>query len=167
MEQKDMINKFDRLYNKMSVSNKPKYMHIFGNTMKCMMEDMVEWKPEIAKEYLDRLEAIDWCNYLSRKEAINIVDGMEPKGGWDVPDWEKMMESHDLCSEDEPHYNKWALYVAMNMIYSDSGSTIAKIAGHTLADIPEDELFSAVYMLALDKLKDKDGMFDIRRYFHV
>lgn len=167
MEQKDIMNKFGRLYNKMSVSNKPRYMHIFGETMRCMMEDMVDWKPEVAKEYLDKLEAIDWRNYLSKKEAMEIVDGMEPKGGWSISEWEKLMDAHDACLEDSPYYNKWAMYVTMNMIYSDSGSTIAKIAGHTLSDIPKEELFDAIHMLALDKLKDKDGMFDIRSYFHV
>lgn len=167
MEQHEIMKEFDRLYGKMSVSGKPRYMHIFGETIRCMMEDMMDWKPEVAKEYLEKLEAIDWCNYLSKKEAVEIVDNMEPKGGWNMSDWEKMMASHDFCIEDEPHYNKWAMYVTMNMIYSDSGSTLAKILGHTLSDIPQEELFSAIYMLALDKLKDKDGMFDIRSYFHV
>lgn len=167
MEQKDIMNKFNRLYSRMSTSNKPRYIHIFGETMRCMMEDMVGWNPEAVKEYLDKLEAIDWCNYLSKKEAMEIVDGMEPKGAWNISDWMKLMDSNSLCLEDEPHYNKWALHVTMNMIYSDSGSTIAKIAGHTLSDISEKELFSAIYMLALDKLRDKDGMFDIRSYFHV
>lgn len=162
-----MMNKFSRLYSKMSASHKPKYMQIFGETMRCMMEDMVDWKPDVAREYLDKLEAIDWCNYLSKKEALAIVNGMEPKGYWDVSEWEKWMESQETSKEDAPHYNKWALYTAMNMVYSDSGSTIAKITGHTLSDMPKEELFSAIHLLALDKLKDKDGMFDIRSYFHV
>lgn len=55
----------------------------------------------------------------------------------------------------------------MNMIYSDSMETIAKIKGKALENLSEEEIFIAVYMLALDKLKDKDGMFNIRAYFHV
>lgn len=167
MEQKEMMNEFSRLYNKMSTSNKPKYMHIFGETMRCMMENMVEWKPEVAKEYLDKLEAIEWRNYLSKKEAVAIVNGMEPKGGWDVTDWKKHLETLGKSEEESPYYNKWALYAAMNMIYSDSSNSIAKIIGKPLAEIPHEELFTDIHLLALDKLKDKDGMFDIRAYFHI
>lgn len=167
MEQKDMINKFDRLYSKLTSSGNTKYMHIFGNTMRCMIVDTIERKPEVAKEYLDKLEAIDWCNYLSRKEAVAIVESMEPKGGWDIQEWKKYMESQGMQEEYSPYFNKWALYTAMNMVYSDSSNTIARIMGKSLEEISKEELFTAVYLLALDKLEDKDGMFDIRTYFHV
>lgn len=165
MEQKEMMNAFKRLYGKMATSNEPRYMQVFGSTMECMMRDMLELRPDIAQEYLDKLEAIEWYNYLSKKEAINIVNSMNPKGGWDVSEWERYVESHDIREEDSPYYNKWALYVAMNMIYSDSSTSIAKIAGKT--EMTEDEMFTAIHLLALDKLKDKDGMFNIRTYFHV
>ena len=59
------------------------------------------------------------------------------------------------------------MYVAMNMIYSDSAHSIAKIAGKSLSEMSKEDLFKAIHLLALDKLKDKDGMFDIRAYFHV
>ena len=55
----------------------------------------------------------------------------------------------------------------MNMIYSDSAKSVAVIAGKTLEDMPKDELFSDIHMLALDKLEDKDGVFDVRAYFNV
>lgn len=167
MEQKEIMNNFDRLYNKMITSNEPRYMQVFGNTMKCMMKDIAEWKPEVAQEYLSKLEAVDWCNYLSKKEAVSIANGMNPKGGWDISEWESMATTQEARVEDIPYYNKWALYVAMNMIYSDSVETIAKIAGKTLSNMTNEEMFTAIYLLALDKLKDKDGMFDIRSYFHV
>lgn len=167
MERNEIMNSFDRLYSKMSVSNEPKYMHIFGDTMRCMMKDMVDWKPEVALEYLDKLEAINWHNYLSRKEAVTIVEKMNPRGGWNITEWENNMESQKLCDEEMPYYNKWAMYVAMNMVYSDSASTIAKLKGKALSGIPKEELLESIHLLALDKLKDKDGMFDIRSYFHV
>ena len=162
-----MMNGFDRLYRKMAASSDPRYMQVFSNTMKCMMEDMITLRPDVAQEYLDKLEAIEWHNYLSRKEAASIVSNMTPSGGWDITEWETMMAAHDLCMEEEPYYNKWAMYVAMSMIYSDSAKTVATIAGKTMTDITSDELFKDIYLLALDKLKDKDGMFDIRAYFHV
>ena len=167
MEQIEIMNNFERLYNKMATSHEPKYMQVFGNTMRCMMKDAAAWKPELAQEYLDKLEAIEWCNYLSKKEASAIVGNMDPKAKWDMQEWESMMNAHKERTCDTPYYNKWALYVAMNMIYSDSAESIAKIAGKTLSDISKEEMFNAIHMLALDKLKDKDGVFNIRSYFQV
>lgn len=98
---------------------------------------------------------------------MTIVGNMNPKGGWDSTEWEKVMESLGLRLEDKPYYNKWALFVTMNMIYSDSAKSVAVIAGKTLEDMPNDELFSDIHMLALDKLEDKDRVFDVREYFDV
>ena len=162
-----MMSEFSSLYGMMANSGKPEYMHTFGEVMKCMMKDMVALKPDLAQEYLGKLCSIKWNNYLTKKEAMTIVSGMNPKGGWDYAEWEKMMEKLDARMEDTPYYNRYALFVAMNMVFSDSATSIAVIAGKTLEEIPEDELFADVHMLALDKLEDKDGMFDIREYFHV
>jgi hypothetical protein len=53
------------------------------------------------------------------------------------------------------------------MIYSDSSSSIhaiMKMAGGT-EEVSDKDFFAAVHMLALDKLKDADGVFDVRKYF--
>ena len=142
-------------------------MSIFGGVMKCMMKDIADWRPDVAQEYIDRLEAINWHNYLSKKEATQIVSDMEPEGGWNTSEWESCMKSQGICLEEEPYYNKWAMYTAMNMVYSDSIKTIAKIAGKPLTEMSQEERFNAVHLLALDKLKDKDGVFNVRKYFGV
>ena len=68
--------------------------------------------------------------------------------------------------EDKPYYNDYALYVAMNQVVSDHGCTIAKILGkESVKDIDTDNLVKYAYNLALDLLKDKDGVYDIREYF--
>ena len=162
-----MMGEFNSLFGMMATSNKPEYMRTFGEVMKCMMKDMVAMKPELAQEYLGKLCSIKWNNYLTKKEAMSIVSEMNPKGGWDYSEWEKTMDKLDARMEDTPYYNRYALFVTMNMIFSDSANTIAVIAGKTLEDIPNDEMFAGVHMLALDKLEDKDGNFDIREYFHV
>ncbi len=167
MEQNEIMKAFERLYNKMVTSKEPKYMSIFGGVMKCMMKDIADWRPDVAQEYIDRLEAINWYNYLSKKEATQIVSGMEPEGGWNTSEWESCMKSQGICLEEEPYYNKWAMYTAMNMVYSDSIKTIAKIAGKSLTEMSQEERFNAVHLLALDKLKDKDGVFNVRKYFGV
>ena len=167
MEQKEMMSEFSSLYGIMATSRKPEYMHTFGEVMKCMMKDIMVLKPDWAQEYLGKLCSIKWNNYLTQKEAIAIASEMNPNGGWDFPDWKKNMESQDIKMEDAPCYNKYALFVTMNMIFSDSANTIAAIAGKTLQDISKEEMFTGVHMLALDKLEDKDGKFSIRDYFHV
>ena len=58
MEAKEIMSKFDELYGIMVSSTNVKYMHIFGNTMSCMMKDMAAKHPELAQEYLDKLCAI-------------------------------------------------------------------------------------------------------------
>ena len=52
--------------------------------MRCMMKDMAAKHPELAQEYLDKLCAIKWKNYLTKKEASEIVNGMNPPATWDM-----------------------------------------------------------------------------------
>lgn len=161
-----LIDTFNKLYDNMVASKDPRKMSIFGGTMKCMMQDIINWKPEIAQEYLDKLEAINWCNYVSKKEATTIVNNMTPKGGWSIMEWESYMNSYNFRMEERPYYNEWALYTTMNMIYSDSSESLMKLLNITGTFNTED-LFKAIYTLALDKLKDIDGMFNLRYYFHL
>lgn len=80
--------------------------------------------------------------------------------------WLDEMEKLGLCMEDKPYYNDYALYIAMNQVISDHGETIVAIKGEkSLSDINEDELVRYAYKLALDLLKDKDGVYNIREYF--
>lgn len=80
MEQKEIMSKFDELYQKMATSGEQKYMNVFGDTMKRMMSDMVELKPELAKEYFDRLCSINWDNYLTKKRGYQYRVSDESKG---------------------------------------------------------------------------------------
>lgn len=69
MEAKDIMSKFDELYGMMASSTNVKYMRTFGDTMRCMMKDMASKHPELAQEYVEKLCAIKWKNYLTKKEA--------------------------------------------------------------------------------------------------
>ena len=54
----------------------------------------------------------------------------------------------------------------MNQVISDHGETIAMIKGEkSLSDVNKEELVEYAYKLALDLLKDKDGVYNIREYF--
>ena len=64
MEAKEIMSKFDELYGMMASSTNVKYMHVFGDTMRCMMHDMAAKHQELAQEYLEKLCAIKRTNYL-------------------------------------------------------------------------------------------------------
>lgn len=155
-----MKKEFYALYDMMAISNKVEFMHIFGKVHKEMMGWFIQNKPELAQEWLDKLEAIRWKNYLSPSEAEKIVSEMKPQAPWTREQWNVAMEKSGLEKEERPCYNKCALYVTMNMIMSDSSATLTKFIGNG-------DLFKFVHALSVDKLKDEDGRFKIREYFGV
>lgn len=160
-----MKQKFDELYNYMASSNKVEYMRAFGIVQHEMMDWMIANKPELAQEWIEKLCAIKWDNYLTTKEAEKIVASMNPKAPWARDVWKQAMDSLGFAKEEEPCYNSCALWVVMNMVYSDSANSIAAIIGHPLADIPAEQMIKAVHALAVDKLKDADKRFSVRSYF--
>ena len=160
MTQEEMKKEFDVLYNMMANSDKVENMHTFGQVLKEQFEWFVANKPELAQEWLWKLESIKWKNYLTPKEADKIVAEMNPKAPWTREQWKATMEQHGYDLEKDPCYNQYALYATMEMIMSDSSETLKKyVAG--------DKMFDAVYELAVDKLTDKDEQFDIRRYWNL
>ncbi len=166
MDAKEMKEKFESLYNTMANSHNQKYMVIFGETMKAMMDSLIETDPEMAGEFIERLSAIKWFNFLTKKEAMGIVGNMEPAPHWDLDAWQQAMTEQDLPMEECPYYNDYALFVAMNQVVSDHGRTVAYIKGlESVKDIDHIELVKYAYKLAIDLLKDKDGVYDIREYF--
>ena len=140
------------------MSKDPKNMKIFGEVMNEMMAWLIANKPEAAEEWIWKLESVKWKNYLSPKEADKIVAAMEPKAPWTREQWRDEMANHGFELEEWPCYNKCAVYVTMNMIMSDSSSTLARY-------VEEEDMFDIVHDLALDKLKDSDGKFSVRKYF--
>jgi len=155
-----MRSEFHSLYDMMASSQNVAFMHVFGMVHKEMMEWFIQNKPELAQEWLEKLESIKWKNYLTAKEAEKIVAGMEPKAPWSRDQWKAEMARHGFELEKEPCYNRCALWVAMNMIMSDSATTLGRY-------VDEESMFQLVHDLAVDKLTDKDAVFDIRRYFKL
>ena len=162
-----MKEEFLKLYDYIINSENPEKMHVLGQVVKSMMNRFIESYPQWAREYLDTLQAVKWCNYVTQKEAELIVSNMVPKPVWTRTAWEGMMTNLGYPWEDEPHYNSEALYVTMQMICSDSGDTLMDIMGIQDLNGNRDKFFKAVYKLALNKLTDKDKMFNIRRYFNL
>lgn len=160
MTQEEMRQKFAVLYEMMASSKDVSYMRVFGIVHKEMMEWMIVNKPELAQEWLEKLESIAWKNYLTQKEAEKVTSMMDPKAPWTREQWKQAMDQHGYALEKSPGYNSGALFVTMNMIMSDSSATLSKY-------IDSSNMFKAVHDLAVDKLTDKDGAFDVRTYFRL
>jgi len=166
MTAEEMKNEFYALYNMMANSHEVAYMRTFGNVHKEMMEWFIQAKPEMAQDWIDKLESIRWRNYLSTKEAQKIVDGMNPKAPWGKDAWKNAMTQFGLPTEEEPYYNCNSLWVEMNKMYSDFGEEIAALLGKPLSPTDTD-IISACYKMALKTLKDRDNHYLIRDYFKV
>ncbi len=163
-----MKEEFLKLYDHIVNSEDPEKMHVLGRVVKSMMNRFIESYPQWAREYLDTLQAVKWRNYLTAKEAEQIVANMQPKPLWNRTAWEGMMTNLGLPMQDEPHYNQEALYVTMQMICSDDAETLMSYLGmRDLNNGNRETLFKLVYKLALNKLCDKDKMFNIREYFKL
>lgn len=157
----EQIKKFDELYAKMAQSKDVQDMHLFGKVMREAMTYVSEHAPAKADELLEELCAICWDNYLTRKEAEEIVSMMSPAPKWTRDHIKRGLEAKGLALAEEPYYNECALITTISMIASDSGETLAKYVSD------ESQMLELCYHLALDKLKDKDKVFNIRKYFEV
>ena len=164
MSTTDLKDRYMGLYNYMAQSRDPKNMKAFGSVMTEMMDVMLQKMPSEAEDMIDKLEAIKWHQYLTPKEAEMIVAKMDPKGPWSRDMWKQTMESFGLPLEEPPYYNRCALWTEMNKMYSDFGDEIAGLLGKPLTPTDKD-IIAACYKMALKTLKDKDGVYSIRRYF--
>ena len=60
-----MKEEFLKLYDYIVNSEDPEKMHVLGRVVKSMMNRFIESYPQWAREYLDTLQAVKWCNYLT------------------------------------------------------------------------------------------------------
>ena len=73
------------------------------------------------------------------------------------------LATRGLPFEEKPYYNWPALWLTMNMIYSDYAEVIAEAVGEKNAD----KIGETSYKMAVKKLKDKDRPNFIREYFEL
>lgn len=161
----ELYEKFLELYEYIAGGRDVKKMRTLGGVMKWMMQDLCKSHPELAQEYIESLESVKWDNYLTPKEAETVVNAMSPAPKWTRQQWLKYMEQSGEGMEHYPCYNRCALYVTMCMIDSDDGETIAMMMGKEGVATNDMDYFAMVYQFAMNKLKDHDGVFNIRRYF--
>lgn len=161
----EMIKHYEELHTKMSHSTNVEDMILFGDVMHDLFCKMAELNPDYATKSLEKLEAINWCQYLTKDEAVKIVSCMTPSPKWDYPTLMGALKKLELPCEEMGIYNSYALWVVMSQQYSDIGENIAWAIGLELSTIDETKLAVILYKIALKYLKDQDGVYDVRQYF--
>lgn len=161
----DMIKKYDELYEEMASSKDPRRMMAFGDAEKWVFHALAEKHPELADKWLSKLEAGKWNNYLSKKEAEEIVAKLINQDGsrgphWDYDTFRSAVESLGGMMEDMPYYNCWALFVTANMRYSDNANSASEF-------VPKDMMPKFFYKVAVENLKDVDRPKFIRDYYKL
>lgn len=121
-----------------------------------------------AAQFLDCAEGMnEYNNYVSESEASEVTANMLNADGSTGAKWTPdtlftKVESLSGTIEHPTKYNKWALYVAMNMESSDHSAVLQK-----WSEGDPDKYAEACYDLAVSQLNDKDKPKWIREYFKL
>lgn len=157
-----MKEKFDWLYHYMATSNEPRYMMLFGDVMKDMMDWFIQNKPDAAMTWIDTLCSIKWEQYLTKQEATKIFNSLSPKGAWPYDAWKKAMMDLSLEYEREYIFNEYALWLVMNATHSDNGVVIARLVGVEPSDVTNPSYIEAIHAMSVNMLTDADGFYSVR-----
>ena len=166
-----MIERYDELYGVMKSSRDVEKMKIFGEAEKEMFRQLAASNPTMAEMWLTKLEAVCWDNYLTEKEARNIGRHIVNQDGtkefhWPYDVFTKAVTQLGGTVEEKPYYNSYALWVTANMIYSDHARSVAEDMGYkSPLEVPNERMALSMYKKAVEKLKDPDKGFPIRKYF--
>lgn len=161
-----LMERYELLYRDMATSKDTQKMMLFGSVMNEMMERAIKNDPSFAEQEIDKLEAMNWKQYLTHREAEDICQSMKPNYKWPLSVWENALNTFKLETERKPYFNKYALWVTMNDIYSNHAETISeKILETKLEEASAEQMVGVIHALALDSLLDKDERYDVRKYF--
>lgn len=165
MDKQQMEQQFLSRYDSIIQSGDTRQMERLGAMVKRVMGWMFKYEPQVAAQALALLDdntATDYANRLTEQEAKNIVAQMVPQPAWTMQGLTASLQSMGLPGDVPPHFNLWALLTTMLMIQSDEGESL-KEAIH--ANDRDERLLRLVYKLAVNRLEDQDGKFNIRKYF--
>lgn len=162
---RELIEKYDELYDEMASSKNPARMMAFGEAEKCIFHMLAKEHPEIAEKWLTKLEAGKWHNYLSKTEAEEIAAKLVNQDGSRGPHWshetfKAAVESLGAKTEEEPFYNCWALWIMANALWSDHHKALMEF-------VPKEQEPKVYYLMAVEKLKDVDYPKFIRKYYDL
>lgn len=169
MTEEELYQQFFSRYKGIIQGRKEEDMICLGAMTQRVMQWLCVYEPDIAAQAIAILNGENTekrChNQLSEQEARAIVEQMEPQPQWSPRQVLDMLKNASYTTDEPPYFNNYALATTMCMILSDSGQTLQRIIGSPSHPATNEELLASVYQLAIDKLKDKDGKFNIRKYF--
>lgn len=159
----ELLDRYNDLYETMANSQNPDKMRVFGEAEKWAFAQIAASHPQVARQWLERLEPVGWNNFLARAEADEIAASLVDQDGKAGPVWtyaqvEDAVRSLGGKMECAPYYNGAALYVTMNMLVSDHYNSLKEF-------VPEESIPEIIYNMAVEKLKDMDRREFIRPYF--
>lgn len=176
MNTQELKARFDELYQDMEHSKDVSKMKAFGVTFKAMFNKVAEVHPDIAEMAIEMLSAIEYNNFVTKEEALDvstrfinddtsITGSAEPSKGahWSMDALKAFLTQKGLPIEEKPYYNWPALWLTVNMEYSDYANVMADLLGSK----ENERLATSIYKLSLKKLKDEDRPRYIRRYFDL
>ena len=151
-------------------------MKLFGVASTAMFNKAAEAHPEIAMAMLEALAAMEYHNFVTMNEATEVAshfindDTMitgspEPTKGahWPMDTAKAFLVGRGIPLEEKPYYNWPALWLTMNMIFSDYAEVLVDLLG----DKNGEKMAMTCYKMAVKKLKDKDRPHFIREYFEL
>lgn len=174
MTAQDYKTRYGELYATMKGSRDVSKMVIFGEAFTSLFDKVADVHPDLAAATLAMLTPIEYNNYVSPEEAMTVAAkfinddtkvstaAMPSKGAhWSMDVLKSFLNSRNIPLEEKPYYNWPALWLTVNMIYSDYADTISELIGSK----DNERLATAVYKMAVKKLKDLDRPSFIRSYF--
>lgn len=77
----DILERYEELYKDMANSGNKDKMIAFGNAERWAFKKMNELSPQMAQCWLDKLEAMHWKNFLSKRDAEVITSKLVNQNG--------------------------------------------------------------------------------------
>ena len=167
----ELMDKYASLYRKAVASKDPKKMKVLGEAQTWAFGQLAKVHPDMAEGWLSHLEGLEWENYLSEKEMLNIGKRITNQDGtkgfhWNYDTFTKAVDALGGKTEEKPYYNAYALAAVANMIFSDHAKSIAEDMGYkSVAEVPNEKMALSVYKKSVELLKDPDKGFNVRKYF--
>lgn len=173
MNIEELKSRYQYLYDLMASSRDPGKMQIFGRAEHYMFDKLAAANPQMAKDWLEKLEAVCWNNYVTESHAEKIAATIVNQDGSQGPHWSmdtffSVVPKLGGQLDDEPYYNRYALWLVANAHYSDFARSTAEDMGYSSPEeVPGEKMALSMYRKAVESLKDTDRLHYIADYYHI
>ena len=173
MNLEEMKSRYQYLYDLMASSKDPAKMMVFGKAEHHMFDKLATTNPQMAKEWLERLESVSWNNYLTETQSEKLASKLVNQDGTIGPHWPmdiffNVVPKLEGKLDDEPYYNRYALWLVANAHYSDFARSTAEDMGYNLPEeVPGERMALSMYRKAVESLTDVDRVHYIADYYHI